>query len=68
MYKILLLLITFLFVSCWETNEQSVIDETGEIVEWYVDTLEWSVTDAKAVKDLMDKNNNKLLKEINNIK
>ncbi len=66
MNKILgLLCIAFLLVSCWETKEQSVIEETGKIVEWYVDTLEWSIQDAKAVKALTEWNQQKLKDNLN---
>ena len=67
MKKIIILLITFLLVSCWNTEEQWVVEETWEILNDYVDTLEWSIWDAKAVRDLMNQNQDKLKDNLNNI-
>lgn len=64
MKKILLLLLCLLFFSCnSDKKEESIIEETGEIIEWYFDTLEWSVKDAKDVKALYKKRNEKYIKE-----
>lgn len=61
MKKIIIkLFITILLVSCWNTKDQWVIEETGEIIEWYADTLEWSIWDAKAVKALIEWNQQNL--------
>lgn len=56
----ILLLIVFTFVSCWKTDEETVVEETGRIVNEYVDTLEWSIGDAKDVKALIEWNQEKL--------
>ncbi len=59
MKKILLLTSFFLFISCSTNDEwQGVMEETWEIVDWYIDTLETSVQDAKDVKVLMEERQN----------
>ena len=57
MKKILLLvLLSVLLIWCSKNIEgQTMTEETGEIVDWYIDTLETSVQDAKDVKVLMEK-------------
>lgn len=37
----------FLLISCWEKEELWVVEESLEIVETYIDTLETSVIDAR---------------------
>jgi len=60
------MLIIFTLVSCsWRNEDQSVIEETGEIIEWYADTLEWSVQDSKAVKELIESNQQNLKDNLN---
>lgn len=56
----ILLFITFSLISCWNTEKQWVVEETGEILNDYVDTLEWSIWNAKAVKQLIEQNQQKL--------
>jgi len=69
MKKILLVMISlFLFVSCWDKEEETVIEETGRIVDEYVDTLETSVWDAKAVRELINKWQKGLEEELDIIK
>ena len=60
-----LLFITFLLVSCWETEKQSVVQETWEILNDYADTLEWTIYDAKAAKALIEANQQKLKDNLN---
>ncbi len=65
----LILTIIFLLVSCWnEDNKQWIIEESEEILNDYVDTLESSVIDAKTATDLMNQNQDKLKDAINNVK
>lgn len=70
MKKILLILtIISLLYSCWnETDKQWIIEESEEILNDYVDTLEWSIIDAKTATDLMNQNQDKLKEAINNAK
>ena len=66
--KVLIIILSiFVIFSCsWEeTKKESVIKESWEIIEWYVDTLEWSVQDARAVKELMEQNQQKLKDNLN---
>lgn len=71
MKKLYILLITALFlVSCWTEEKIEVkkaidkklwiIEDTWNIMNEYADTLEWSIWDAKAVRDLMNQKNDKL--------
>ena len=48
-----LFLVLFL-ISCSDEGKKWYIEETWDIVEWYVDTLEWSIGDAKEARDLMN--------------
>ncbi|MFK7780472.1 MAG: hypothetical protein QM490_05060 [Candidatus Gracilibacteria bacterium] len=65
---IIFTLIIFLSTSCSGRNEdQSMVEETGEIIEGYIDTLEGSIGDAKDVRDLMNQNQDKLKDNLNNI-
>lgn len=65
---IILILLTLILTSCNLNKEQSYIKESWDIVEWYIDTLETSVQSSKEVKDLIENNQNELIKEINSIK
>ena len=71
MKKLLLIfLLIFVLISCWseeEKEKESMIKETWDIIEWYADTLEWSVQDAKAVKKLIEQNQEKLKDDLKNI-
>ena len=59
--KILLLIFVLLFLfSCSEPEEKWMIQESWEIINEYVDTLEWSIGDSKEVRDLLNKNNDRL--------
>ncbi len=44
-----------------------VIQDTRETINDYTNTLEWSIKDAKAIKDLYDENNKKLQEDINKL-
>ena len=65
---ILLFVCLFLF-SCGKKNEewQWMIEEAWIIVDEYVDTLEWSIIDAKDVKQLIEWNQDKLKDNLKNI-
>lgn len=68
MKKVLIILLTiFVLFSCSneEQEKESVIKETWEIIEWYADTLEWSIQDAKAVKELIEQNQQNLKNNLN---
>ena len=56
--------IIFLLVSCTWSDKEWVIENTVNTIDWYSDTLEWSVKDAKEVKSLLEQNNIKLENEI----
>lgn len=43
-----------------------IIEDTTEIINGYWDTLQWSVNDARTVKELYDSNNNNLQQDIQN--
>jgi hypothetical protein len=60
------ILLILIFSSClfWCSNNDSVIKETGEITNWYVDTLELSIEDARNVVENENIRNNKLKEEI----
>ena len=61
MIKILiLLLITFSLVSCWNTEEQSALEEAWEIIDDYVENMDASVQNAREVQELMNQNQDKL--------
>ncbi len=51
MKKILFGVLLLSLVCCW-SNSQWVIEETGEIITDYADTLWTSVSDARTVTDL----------------
>lgn len=67
MKYILLLLCFFLFSCDSSTNNRSVTQETIKIVDWYTNTLEWSIEDSKAVRDLMNSNNDSLKNALQNV-
>lgn len=54
MKKILIIGLLFLLFSCWNDSDTWVIEESGDIIEWYADTLETSIEDAREVRELMD--------------
>ena len=71
---ILILLSTFLFLSC-NQEEDNTINETSKIYDWlytkivvdYADTLETSVIDAKNSVELINSNQQKLQDDLKNI-
>jgi|SaaInlStandDraft_4_1057021.scaffolds.fasta_scaffold10750_2 ABC-type dipeptide/oligopeptide/nickel transport system permease component len=64
----ILLLIVFTIISCTENDKwENVAEESVRIVDEYVDTLETSVGDARAVKELIEWGQNNLEKELNSI-
>ncbi len=68
MKKIFLVLcFVFLLFSCWEENkeEKGIIEDTSDSIDWYVDTLEWSIHDARGVVDISNDRNKKMEEEIN---
>ena len=61
MIKIILLtIITILLVWCWNSEEQSVVEETWEILNDYVENMDVSVQSARDVQELMNKNQEEL--------
>ena len=62
-----LFLVLALF-SCTEDNEKWYIEETWDILEWYVDTLEWSIGGAKQVRDLMNSQQDTLKEDLEALK
>lgn len=67
MKKIILIIFVLIsFYSCTEnTEEESMIEETWEILDSYVDTLEWTIGDARKIAE---KQNNKTMELENEIK
>ena len=62
---IYLLLLIFLTFSCTSKDgEKSISQDTTEIIDGYVDSLEWSIWDAKDVKKLLEWNSLKMEIEI----
>lgn len=61
---VVFILSSFLFFSCSDNWDKSIIKETSDITNWYVDTLEWSIKDAKDVKALIEEKDNKLEDEL----
>ncbi|PID87628.1 hypothetical protein CSB07_00400 [Candidatus Gracilibacteria bacterium] len=57
MKKFLFISLLFFLFSCSGDTEKEVgvIEETGDIVDGYIDTMESSISDAKEVKKVMDK-------------
>jgi hypothetical protein len=78
MKKIFILLIPLFFIfSCTEEKETNtqiwkeqtwVIEESSEIISDYVDILEWTIIDAKKIKNQIETDQNKLKNELNNIR
>ncbi len=64
----LIILLSFIIISCSSNNEENLIKESGQIMNDYVDTLEWSIWNAKDVKNLIEINQDKLQDSINSIK
>jgi uncharacterized protein YcfL len=65
---IILICLSFFFISCSSNNKESVIQDSTKIINEYVDTLEWSIQDSKKVKKIIENNQDKLLQELNSIK
>jgi len=65
----ILFFVSILLVSCGQKNKewQWMVEEAWTIVNWYSDTLEWSVKDARAAKALIEKNQDKLKDNLKNI-
>lgn len=64
---LLFALSVFILYSCSDNWDKSIIKETSDITNWYVDTLEWSIKDAKDVKNLIETKDEKLKDELNNV-
>lgn len=62
-----LFLVLALF-SCAKDDEKWYIEETWEIIEWYADTLEWSISDAKQARDLINSQQDDLKENIEALK
>lgn len=60
------LVLSFWLFSCMETTKEDVwvIEDTKNIISDYGDTLQWSVKDARAVRDMYNQDNEDLQKEI----
>lgn len=51
--------------TAWDVQKAKwVIQDTREVLNDYWDTLQWSVNDARAVKDLMNEKNQQLQDDI----
>ena len=58
-------MLIFLTFSCTSKDgEKSISQDTTEIIDGYVDSLEWSIWDAKDVKKLLEWNSLKMEIEI----
>lgn len=72
MKKFIILVFLGLFiVSCWENETAEkpwMIKEAGQIMSGYIDTLEWSVKDARDVKKEIELNQDKLLQDIQKVR
>jgi len=71
MKKLLILLTIISLYSCSTTknnNDQSVIQETKQIISDYPDTLETSIKNAKEVKEQYNQKVDELWKSIQNAK
>ena len=65
--KVLPLIFVSLFLfSCSETEEKWMIEETWEIMNDYVDTLEWSISDARAATELINNRQENLKNNLQN--
>ena len=63
-----LLLVSLLFISCTKNDKwENLWEESVRIVDDYVETLETSVWDARAVKELIEWGQKNLENEINSI-
>ena len=63
-----LLLVSLLFISCTKNDKwENLWEESIRIVDDYVETLETSVWDARAVKELIEWGQKNLENEINSI-
>ncbi len=62
--KYILLILIFSSYLFWCSNNDSVIKETGEITNWYVNTLETSIEDARSVVENENIRNDKLKEDI----
>ena len=58
--RLLLIIITFSLISCWDTEEQSALQEAWEIMDDYVENMDTSVQSARDVQELMNQNQDKL--------
>lgn len=47
-------MMSLFLISCWEKEELWVVEESLEIVETYIDTLETSVIDAREATEAMN--------------
>ena len=61
-----LIFISLLLFSCSETEEKGMIEESWEIINGYVDTLEWSIGDARAAAELINKQQENLKNNLQN--
>jgi len=78
--KKILLLIVFSLVSCWSQDIKTIVEDgswklneakwvvqdTRDVINDYADTLEWSIRDAREVKDQYEQNSQKLQEDIKN--
>ena len=61
--------LVLLLISCnQEKQEKNVIQETGESIDWYTDTLEWTILDAKDIANQENDRKEKLEEEIKSVK
>ena len=74
---IILIFMLFSVLSCSKEKENNteiikeqvwIIEESGDIIGDYVDTLEWEIIDAKKVKNQIESDQNKLKNELNKLK
>ena len=74
---IILIFMLFSVLSCSKEKENNteiikeqvwIIEESGDIIGDYVDTLEWAIIDAKKVKNQIESDQNKLKNELNKLK
>ena len=61
-----LIFISLLLFSCSETEEKGMIEESWEIINGYVDTLEWSISDARAATELINNRQENLKNNLQN--
>lgn len=53
-----------LLMSCGTQDEKGVIQDTGEVISGYADTLDGSIGDAKAIKVQLESQDQDLLNQI----